>query len=145
MSRTFATSTSSSSLHYDVSVGFLCQERRPPAAAFARASSARTPLRFVTSRASIRSSSTAIGDWRDTFDVQIPCRLYRRRAPRPVNVDAGFASYHSEVKTEGQTLRYSREYIVKKLDIDAGQYAALCKFEAEINTDENRSAVLKKQ
>jgi hypothetical protein len=35
--------------------------------------------------------------------------------------------------------------VLKKLDLDPDQYADLKKFEAEVNTDENRSAVLKKQ
>ena len=86
-----------------------------------------------------------LGDWRDNFDVRIPAGYAIDEVPDPVNVDAGFASYRSEVKVDGNTLRYSREYVLKKLDLDPDQYAALKKFEAEVNADENRSAVLKKQ
>jgi len=35
--------------------------------------------------------------------------------------------------------------VLKKLDLAPAEYAELKKFEATINTDENRSAVLKKQ
>jgi hypothetical protein len=86
-----------------------------------------------------------LGDWRDNFDVRIPAGYAIDEVPDPVNMDVGFASYRSEVKVDGDTLHYSREYVLKKLDLDADQYAALKKFEAEVNTDENRSAVLKKQ
>jgi hypothetical protein len=84
------------------------------------------------------------GEWRDSFDVKIPAGYTVDELPDPVNVDAGFASYHSDVKADGNVLHYSREYVVKKLDVGADDYAALRKFESEIYTDENRSAVLKK-
>lgn len=87
----------------------------------------------------------SLGDWRDNFDVRIPAGYAIDEVPDPVNMDVGFASYRSEVKVDGDTLHYSREYVLKKLNLDADQYAALKKFEAEVNTDENRSAVLKKQ
>jgi transglutaminase-like putative cysteine protease len=84
------------------------------------------------------------GDWRDTFDVKIPAGYTVDDLPDPVNVDMGFASYHSDVKADGNVLHYSREYVVKKLGLDADEYSELRKFESEIYTDENRSAVLKK-
>lgn len=87
----------------------------------------------------------SLGDWRDNFDVRIPAGYAIDEVPDPVNMDVGFASYRSEVKVDGDTLHYSREYVLKKLDLEADQYAALKKFEAEVNTDENRNAVLKKQ
>lgn len=87
----------------------------------------------------------ALGDWKDDFDVRIPAGYAIDEVPDPVNVDVGFASYRSEVKIDGSTLHYSREYVLKKLDLDPDQYSALKKFEAEVNADENRSAVLKKQ
>ncbi len=90
----------------------------------------------------IEFSST--GDWRDTFDIKIPAGYTVDDLPDPVNVDTPFTSYHSDVKADGGVLRYSREYTVKKLELDAHQYPALRKFESEIYTDENRDAVLKK-
>ena len=84
------------------------------------------------------------GEWRDTFDVKIPAGYTVDDVPDPVNVDVGFASYRSDVKADGNTLHYSREYVVRKLELTADQYPDLRKFESEIYTDENRSAVLKK-
>jgi hypothetical protein len=86
-----------------------------------------------------------LGDWKDDFDVRIPAGYTVDEVPDPVNLDVGFATYRSDVKVEGDTLRYSREYVLKKLDLAPAEYAELKKFEAVVNTDENRSAVLKKQ
>jgi hypothetical protein len=102
-----------------------------------------TPLRDGPRKYPIEFEST--GDWRDTFDVKIPAGYTVDEIPDPVHLDTDFASYKSEVKVDGNMLHYSREYVVKKLDLDAGKYAELQTFEGEINTDENRSAVLKKQ
>jgi hypothetical protein len=84
------------------------------------------------------------GDWRDTFDLKIPAGYTVDDLPSPVNIDTGFASYHSTVKVDGNMLHYSREYVVKKLEVGADEYSELRKFEGEVYTDENRSAVLKK-
>lgn len=84
------------------------------------------------------------GDWRDSYDVKIPSGYTVGDLPDPVHVDTGFASYSSVVKADGGMLRYSREYVVKKLDVSADQYPELRKLEDEIYTDENSSAVLKK-
>lgn len=84
------------------------------------------------------------GDWSDRFDLKIPEGYTVEDLPDPVDLDMGFASYHSDVKAEGNVLRYSREYKVKTLDLSADQYPELRKFEGEIYTDENRDAVLKK-
>ena len=102
-----------------------------------------TPLRDGPRKYPIQFAS--IGDWRDKFDVRIPAGYVVDEVPDPVDLNTDFASYRSEVKVDGNTVHYSREYVVKKLSLDASQYADLQKFEGEINADENRSAVLKKQ
>ncbi|HEX5234205.1 MAG TPA: DUF3857 and transglutaminase domain-containing protein [Silvibacterium sp.] len=84
------------------------------------------------------------GEWRDSFDLKIPAGYAVDDLPDPVSVDTPFASYRSDVKVDGDVLHYSREYIVKKLDVDATDYPELRKFEGKIYTDESRSAVLKK-
>jgi transglutaminase-like putative cysteine protease len=84
------------------------------------------------------------GDWRDTFNVKLPAGYTVDDLPDPVNLDMGFASYHSDVKADGDVLRYSREYVVKKLELDAADYSQLRNLEGKIYADENRNAVLKK-
>jgi hypothetical protein len=57
----------------------------------------------------------------------------------------GFASYKSEVKADGGVLHYSREYVVRQLDLAPEKSADVRKLMTAINADENSSAVLKKK
>ncbi len=84
------------------------------------------------------------GDWRDSFSIKIPPGYTVEDLPDPTNIDTSFASYHSDVKADGDILHYSREYTVKKLELSAADYGQLRDFESKIYTDENRDAVLKK-
>lgn len=86
-----------------------------------------------------------VGTERDTFDVAVPAGFVVDELPDPTKIDVGFATYSSEVKAEQNVLRYSRELVVKELVLKPDQYGDLKKLEAAITTDENRSAVLKKQ
>ncbi len=86
-----------------------------------------------------------MGTWRDDFDVKIPAGYAVDDMPDPVSVDVGFATYHSEVKAENGTIHYKREYVLKKVELEPGEYGTLRKLESAITTDENSDAVLKKQ
>jgi hypothetical protein len=90
-------------------------------------------------------SFDGLGVWRDNFEVKIPAGYAVDDVPDPVDLDMGFATYHSEVKAEGDVLHYQRQYVLKKLRLDPGDYGQLRKLEAAIATDENSSAVLKKK
>jgi hypothetical protein len=83
------------------------------------------------------------GTWTDSFDVKIPAGYTVDDLPDPVNVDVGFATYHSEVKAQGDTLHYTRQYVLKKVELDPDQYSVLRKLEGQITSDENSNAVLK--
>lgn len=90
-------------------------------------------------------SFEGVGTWRDDFDVKIPAGYAVDDMPDPVSVDVGFATYHSEVKAENGALHYKREYVLKKVELEPGEYGTLRKLESAITTDENSDAVLKKQ
>ncbi len=90
-------------------------------------------------------SFEGVGTWHDDFNVRIPDGYAVDEVPDPVNLDFGFATYHSEVKADGQTLHYTRDYVLKKLELKAEDYGTLRKLESAIATDENSDAVLKKQ
>ena len=90
-------------------------------------------------------SFSDVGTWDDDFDLKIPPGYTVDDLPDPVNVDVGFATYHSEVKAQGDVLHYRREYVLKKVTLDPGDYPILHKLESAIATDENSDAVLKKQ
>jgi len=86
-----------------------------------------------------------VGTWRDDFDFKLPAGYTVDDLPDPVTVDVGFATYHSEVKADSGELHYKREYVLKKIELDPTDYPKLRKLEGAIATDENNSAVLKKQ
>lgn len=87
----------------------------------------------------------ATGVWRDSYDVNLPTGYVVDDLPNPVSIDVGFATYKSEVKADDKALHYSREYVVKELQLPADRYAELRRLEGTIRADEENSAVLKKK
>ena len=85
------------------------------------------------------------GTWKDRIDVTLPPGYQVDDLPAAVNLDLGFASYKSDVKADGDVLHYSREYIVRQLDLSPDKSADVSKLMGAINGDENSSAVLKKK
>jgi transglutaminase-like putative cysteine protease len=94
---------------------------------------------------SVPISFEGVGTWRDAFDVRIPSGYTVDDIPDPLDLDMGFATYHSQVKADAGVLHYRREYVLKQVQLDPEQYSKLRKLEAAITTDENSDAVLKKQ
>jgi len=85
------------------------------------------------------------GTWRDSIDVTLPPGYVVDDMPQPVDLDVGFASYKSEVKAMGDVLHYSREYVVRQLELAPDKSADMRKLMGAINADETNSAVLKKK
>jgi hypothetical protein len=86
-----------------------------------------------------------IGTWRDSIDVALPADYVVDDMPAPVDLDVGFARYKSDVKANGNVLHYSREYVVRELDLSPEKSADVSKLMGVITSDENSSAVLKKK
>jgi Domain of Unknown Function with PDB structure (DUF3857)/Transglutaminase-like superfamily len=85
------------------------------------------------------------GTWRDRIDVALPAGYTVDDLPAAVDLDMGFASYKSDVKVDAGVLHYTREYIVRRLDLAPDKSADVSKLMAAITADENSSAVLKKK
>jgi hypothetical protein len=85
------------------------------------------------------------GTWRDSIDVALPADYAVDDMPAAVDLDLGFASYKSQVKADGGVLHYSREYVVRELDLAPEKSADVNKLMSVITADENSSAVLKKK
>src|ERR1700722_3600777 len=85
------------------------------------------------------------GTWRDSIDVALPSDYAVDDMPAAVDLDVGFARYKSEVKASGGVLHYSREYVVRQLDLAPEKSADVDKLMRVITADENSSAVLKKK
>lgn len=85
------------------------------------------------------------GHWHDSFDIALPAGYVVDEAPDPVDLDLGFAAYHSTITSRDNQLHYERDFVVRKVELaanEAGQYRRL---EGTILADEKATAVLKKQ
>ncbi len=87
----------------------------------------------------------ATGRWRASFDIALPVSYAVDELPDPVDADTDFASYHAKTTTQGNTLRYEREYVVREVEIPASRAADFRKLESAIMEDEQGAAVLKKR
>lgn len=85
------------------------------------------------------------GRWHDSYDITLPAGFIVDETPDPVDIDTGFASYHSSVTAKGSELHYEREYVVRQVEIPATEAADFRKLEGAILTDERGTAVLKRQ
>jgi len=82
--------------------------------------------------------------FRDSFDIAIPAGYVVDETPDPVDVNFDFASYKSSVSVKGNLLHYEREYVIKDVEISAGQASDFRKLQSAIMNDERSTAVLKK-
>jgi hypothetical protein len=78
----------------------------------------------------------------DTFEITLPAGYEVSDLPPPVDVDYGFASYHSKTEANGNTLKYTRRIEVKELIVPLAQMESLKKFYRTIASDERNTAVL---
>ena len=79
----------------------------------------------------------------DTFDISIPAGYVVDDVPPTVDVDYGFASYHSKTEVKGNTIHYSRTFEVKQLSVPVARADELKKFYRIIAGDERNTVVLK--
>jgi hypothetical protein len=80
----------------------------------------------------------------DVFEISLPPGYEIEELPPPVNVDDGFASYHSKTDIVGRALRYTRTFEIKELSVPVSKVGQLKDFYRIIAGDERNSAVLKR-
>jgi len=80
----------------------------------------------------------------DVFEISLPPGYEIEELPPPVNVDDGFASYHSKTEIVGRALRYTRTFEIKELSVPVSKVGQLKDFYRIIAGDERNSAVLKR-
>jgi hypothetical protein len=80
----------------------------------------------------------------DQFEISLPGGYKVLNLPPPVNVNFGFASYHSRSELFGQTLRYTRSLEIRQLSVPADKARELREFYRSVSIDERRFAVLKR-
>lgn len=80
----------------------------------------------------------------DAFEITLPPGFTVDDLPSPADLDAGFASYKSQIEVKGNVLRYSRQYEIKDILVPTEQLPRLKTFYRQVAGDENASAVLKR-
>jgi len=85
------------------------------------------------------------GHWHDSFDIALPPGYVVDETPDPVDLDVGFATYHSTITSKDNQLHYERDYVLRKVELAASDAGVYRKLEGTILADEKGTAVLKKQ
>ncbi len=81
----------------------------------------------------------------DSFEISLPPGFEVADMALPVDVDFGFASYHSKTELSGSTLRYTRTFEVTDVSVPASKADELKKLYRIIATDERSTVVLKRR
>jgi transglutaminase-like putative cysteine protease len=80
----------------------------------------------------------------DVFEIALPPGYAIDSLPQPVDLDDGFARYHSKTELIGRTLRYTRSYEIDQLSVPADKAEELRALFRAIAADERNEAVLKR-
>jgi hypothetical protein len=79
----------------------------------------------------------------NAFEITLPVGYEVDDLPPPVDIDYGFASYHSKTEANGNVLRYTRSFEVKEVTVPVSKMEDLKKLYRIIAGDERNTAVLK--
>jgi hypothetical protein len=82
---------------------------------------------------------------KDDFSIELPDGYVADELPDPVQLQTDFGSYASKTELKGNTLRYTREYTIREVELPSAKYQALQRFVGEIEQDERSQAVFKKK
>jgi hypothetical protein len=80
----------------------------------------------------------------DVFDIALPSGYQVDDLPPPVDIEDGFAAYHSKTEVVSGKLRYSRTFEVRELSLPAAKAGELQALYRAIYGDERAVAVLKR-
>lgn len=80
----------------------------------------------------------------DVIEISLPAGYGVDELPPAVDIDDGFATYHSKTEFSGHTLKYTRTLEIRELSVPAAKAETLKKFYRDIAADERSSAVLKR-
>jgi hypothetical protein len=80
----------------------------------------------------------------DVFEITLPPGYQIDSLPQAVDVDDGFAAYHSKTELVGHTLRYTRSYEIDQLSVPVDRARDLRALYRIIEADERNEAILKR-
>jgi len=78
----------------------------------------------------------------DDFEITLPPGFTVEDVPPPTKADSEFASYTSQVKVDGNKIRYTRTYQIKQVLVPLDKLDELKKFNRQVAADERSSVVL---
>jgi len=78
----------------------------------------------------------------DTFEVSYPAELNVDELPRAVRYEYPFATYKSDLRTDGHALHYTRMYELRAIQVPAEQLESLKQLFRQIGDDERAYAIL---
>jgi transglutaminase-like putative cysteine protease len=81
---------------------------------------------------------------KDVFEIEMPAGYRADELPPSIDVDEGFAAYHSKTEVLGRKLRYTRTFEIRELSVPLLKAEKLKSFYRTIYNDEGRVAVLKR-
>ncbi len=79
----------------------------------------------------------------DIFEFVLPTGYQVEELPDPVNLQSPFGEYHSQVKMEGNVLKYQRNFSIKTTEVPLDRVSELKKFFRDIDADERSTVILK--
>jgi hypothetical protein len=79
----------------------------------------------------------------DVFEITVPAGYVADSLPESVDVEDGFAAYHSKTELVGRTLRYTRTYEIEKPSVPVERAKELRALYRIITADERNEAALK--
>jgi hypothetical protein len=82
-------------------------------------------------------------DLREDYTIHLPPGYKADDLPDPVKLEVSFASFENAVTLEGNTLHYTRDLQIRKLEVPAAEFAAYQDFLRQISNAERSEAVLK--
>lgn len=80
----------------------------------------------------------------DIFEINLPEGYKIDELPDPAKANFGFGEYSSKIEGTGTQLKYSREYKIDSIHVPVDKISDLNKFFYQINQDERKMAILKK-
>jgi len=80
----------------------------------------------------------------DLFEIEVPVEYQLDDLPPPVDLDYGFAAYHSRTEFAAHVLRYRRTFELRALSVPTARVGELRQLYRSIAADERAAAVLKR-
>jgi uncharacterized protein DUF3857/transglutaminase superfamily protein len=79
----------------------------------------------------------------DVFEFVLPLGYEVEELPDPVSIQSPFGEYHSEIKMEGNVLKYQRYFTIKTTEVALDHLGELKKFFRDVEADERSTVILK--